>query len=114
MESTALLQKEYFFVVLQGVTAVDHKFITVKVREAGRIYAASTLFQLLEDNEFSVLDAQYLPISLIKVPNVLTGSKAYLLQMYLIILYPQNNLTPAKSAINYRLSRAKRRVECAF
>nr|CAH7764283.1 unnamed protein product [Callosobruchus chinensis] len=28
--------------------------------------------------------------------------------------YPRNNVTPEKAAFNYRLSRARRCVECAF
>jgi hypothetical protein len=34
--------------------------------------------------------------------------------MYLMRLYLQNNLTPEKSAFNYRLLRARRCVECTF
>jgi hypothetical protein len=34
--------------------------------------------------------------------------------MYLMRPYPQNDLTPQKSEFNYRLSRARRCVECAF
>jgi hypothetical protein len=68
----------------------------------GGKFAASMLYQLLEDSKFNVPDAQYLPNSLIKVPNVLIGDEAYPLKTYLMRPYPQNNLTPDKSAFNYK------------
>jgi hypothetical protein len=67
--------------VLKGVTDADYKFITVEVGRAGRqtdggTFAASTLYQLLEDSKFNVPDAQYLPNSLKKVPDILIWNKA--------------------------------------
>jgi hypothetical protein len=55
-----------------------------------------------------------LPISLIKFTDVLTGDEAYLLKLYLMRPFPQNNLTPDKSAFNYGLSRTRSCVECTF
>jgi hypothetical protein len=68
----------------------------------------------LEDNRFSVSDLQHLSNSLSESPNALIGNEEYLLKTYLFRSYTQNNLTPDKSAFNYRLSRAKRRVEHTF
>jgi hypothetical protein len=111
--------KKYFSIVLKGVADADYKFITVEVGGTGRqsdgeTFAACTLYQLLEDSKFDVPDAQYLPNSLKKVPNVSIGYEAYSLKKYLMKHYPQNILTPDKSSFNYRLSRARRCVECAF
>jgi hypothetical protein len=68
----------------------------------GGTFAASTLYMLLEDKKFNVPDTEHLPHSLIKALNVLIGDEAYLLKMYLIRPYLQNDLTPQKSAFNYK------------
>jgi hypothetical protein len=111
--------KKYFYTMLQGVADADYKFITVEVGGAGRqndggTFAAYILYQLSEYSEFDVPDAQQLQNSLIRVPDVSIGNKAYPLKTYLMRPYPQNNLTPDKSAFKYRLSRAIRCVECNF
>jgi hypothetical protein len=111
--------EKYFCIVLQGVSDADYKFIIFEVGGArrqsdGGTFAASTLYQRLEDNKFNVPDAQYLPNSLIKVPNVLIGDEAHPLKTYLMRPYPQTNLTPDKLGFNYRLSRTRKCVECTF
>lgn len=55
-----------------------------------------------------------LPHSTITVPNVIIADDAYPLKTYLLKPYAKRNLTPAKTGFNYRLSRARRSIKCAF
>lgn len=57
---------------------------------------------------------QNLPHSNIKLPCVLLGDEAYPLLNHLVKLFPRKNLDEEKTIFNYRLSRARRVVECAF
>ncbi|KAL4083923.1 hypothetical protein QTP88_029239 [Uroleucon formosanum] len=65
---------KYFSLVLQGVADADKKFITIEVGARGKqsdggIFAASTLFQLLNTNTFNVPPDKELPGSTIKLPH---------------------------------------------
>lgn len=117
--STYFNYKKHFSIVLQAIADADYKFIVIEVGGAGRqsdggTFQYSTTYQLLESGNFNVPEDSYIPKTLIKTPNVLVGDEAYPLKSYLMRPYPRNNLTPEKAAFNYRLSRARRCVECAF
>lgn len=117
--STYFNYKKHFSVVLQAVADADYKFLVVEVGGAGRqsdggTFQNSSTYQLLETESFNVPEASYIPNTRIKIPNVLVGDEAYPLKTYLMRPYPRNNLTPERAAFNYRLSRARRCVECTF
>ncbi|KAJ4441117.1 hypothetical protein ANN_10967, partial [Periplaneta americana] len=57
---------KYFSVVLQGVADADKKFLTIEVEARGKqsdggIFTTSTLFSLLETNQFNVSNDEELP-----------------------------------------------------
>lgn len=111
--------KKFFSVVLQAVSDADYKFLTIDVGGKGRqndggTFAASSLFDCLESKTFNMPPNSVLPNSDVVVPNVLVADEAYPLKTYLLKPYAKNNLTPAKTYFNFRLSRARRSIECAF
>jgi hypothetical protein len=48
------------------------------------------------------------------MPFVLVGDEAFALSEHVLLPYPNKNLTCLKHIYNYRLSRARRIVECTF
>lgn len=80
----------------------------------GGTFSASSLCVKLETNTFNMPTDSQLPHSTITVPNVIIADDAYPLKTYLLKPYAKRNLTPAKTCFNYRLSRARRCIECAF
>jgi hypothetical protein len=69
-------------------------------------------YKLLERREVP-LDSE-IPGTVLKVPFVLLGDEGYPLLPYLMRPYSTRNLDDKKRVFNYRLSRARRSVECAF
>lgn len=111
--------KKFFSVVLQAVSDPDYKFLVVEVGGKGRqadggTFASSALCDCLENKTFNMPPDCNLPNSNVKAPHVLVGDEAYPLKMYLMRPYARRNLTAAKTTFNYRLSRARRCIECAF
>lgn len=111
--------KQYFSIVLQAVADADCKLIAVDVGTAGRqsdggTFRTSSLFQKLEAGMLNVPQDMELPDTPFKVPCVLVGDEAYPLLPYLMRPFPRRNLNDMQLVFNYRLSRARRCVECAF
>ncbi|KAJ4451836.1 hypothetical protein ANN_03314, partial [Periplaneta americana] len=112
--------KHYYSIVLQAVVAdADCKFVAVdvgcKVRQSdGVVFRSSKSFELLETNRLNIPPPTELPNSLIKVPFVLVGDKAYPLLTYLMRPFPRKSLDNSKHVFKYRLSRCRQKIECAF
>ncbi|XP_054259944.1 uncharacterized protein LOC128984635 [Macrosteles quadrilineatus] len=101
------------------VSDPDYKFLAVEVGGKGRkndagTFSTSALYDCLQNKSFNIPPDSTLPQSNVKVPNVLVADEAYPLKPYLLKPYARVNLTPAKTVFNYRLSRARRCIECAF
>jgi len=90
--------KKHFSVVLQGLVDVNYKFITVdmgdfrKESDGGR-FLASDLFSFIDGNRIIFPEPDFLPHSIVIVPYVMLGDKAYPLLPYLIKPYERNSLT---------------------
>jgi hypothetical protein len=54
------------------------------------------------------------PISEITLPHIFLGDEAYPLTTYLMKPHSRTTLDESKAFLNYRLSRARHVVECAF
>ena len=111
--------KQFFSIVLQGVSNSDCKFLCIDVGAYGRqsdggIFRNSDLFRCMENNKFECPAFEQLPMSDKCTPFVLVGDEAYPLLPNLMRPYPRHALTAEKRIFNYRLSRARRCIECAF
>lgn len=113
--------KKFFFVsiVLQAVADSDYKSLAIDVgakgsQNDGGTFAASSLAKCLRENTFNMPPDCRLPNSTSIQPNVIIADEAYPLKPYLLKPYARKGLTPTKTNFNYRLSRARRCIECAF
>lgn len=111
--------KQYHSIVLQAVADAHCRFLYIEVGSYGKqsdggIFAGSTLKYCLENKQFCVPDERAIPNTDIKTPYVLLGDEAYPLKPYLMRPYSGRGLTEQQDIYNYRLSRARRVVECAF
>jgi len=95
------------------------KFATVDVGACGKqsgggVFRNSALYQSLETRSLQVPEDTVLPHSEITLPHIFVSDEAYLLTTYLMKRYSRRTLDRSKAIFNYRLSRARRVVECAF
>jgi len=104
-----------------AVADADYCFISV---EAGayssssdsNVFKHSTFGKLLESNRLNIPDPRVLPSDAegLSMPFVLVGDEAFALSEYVLRPYPSQKLTFLKRIYNYRLSRARRIIECTF
>lgn len=117
--STYFNYKSYFSIVLQGIADANYKFIAVEVGAYGRqsdggTFSDSNIYKLLEAKQLKIPEEESIPFTNIPAPYVLLGDDAYPLKMYLLKPYSRQRLGFEQRIFNYRLSRARRCVECAF
>ncbi|XP_035692548.1 protein ANTAGONIST OF LIKE HETEROCHROMATIN PROTEIN 1-like [Branchiostoma floridae] len=99
-------RKGYYSIILQGV--VDHLFTDINVGWPGSVHDArvlrnSSIFERAERGTCT------------NIPAVILGDAAYPHLPWLMKAYPDNgHLTREQLIFNYRLSRARMTVECAF
>ena len=111
--------KQFFSILLQAVVDADYKLIAIDVGTPGREsdsgnFRTSSLFHALEAGSLNIPSEQNLPFTDIKAPFVLLADEGFPLLPYLMRPYPVKSLTYEKRIFNYRLSRARNTVECAF
>lgn len=111
--------EQFFSVMLQAVADHECKFVCIDVgalvkQSEGGIFRASDLFKCLQDNTFGSIIQKQIPGTELNLPLVLVGDEAYPLLPHLMRPFPRKNLDEPKRIFNYRLSRARRFVECAF
>lgn len=113
--------KGTFSVVLMALVNADYKFITVDIGDYGSnsdggVFNRSAVGQKLHSGTLNLPpdrpianepDAQPMPF-------VLVGDETFPLGPHLMRPYPGRGLSEDKRIFNYRLSRARRVVECAF
>nr|CAI5838521.1 unnamed protein product [Callosobruchus analis] len=104
--STFFNYKSYFSIVLQGIADANYKFIAVEVGAYGRQSDGGTFS---DSNIYQRLEAKTIP-----APYVLLGDDAYPLKTYLLKPYSRQRPGIEERIFNYRLSRARPYVECAF
>lgn len=102
--------KKYHSIVLQAVADADGKFVFIDVGDYGRNSDGG----IFKNSTFGKKFSQGFDLPRRELPFVFVGDEAYPLKGNLMRPYPRRNLTPEKRIFNYRLSRARRVVECAF
>ncbi|KAM4026847.1 uncharacterized protein ACNLHF_022713 [Anomaloglossus baeobatrachus] len=111
--------KKYFSVVLMAVADAHCNFVAIDVGAYGstgdsRVLRTSQIgLQILQDC-VTLPAPQPLPGSTDPVPFVMVSDEAFPLRTNLLRPYPRRGLDNRRRIFNYRLSRARRYVECTF
>ncbi|KAG8238233.1 hypothetical protein J437_LFUL018003 [Ladona fulva] len=111
--------KHFFSIVLQAVADYRCRFIFVDVggygkQSDGGTFYASYLSTFLENCRANLPPPSYVEGIVTDMPFVILGDDAYPLKTYLMKPYSKRFLSYEEKVFNYRLSRARRCVECAF
>jgi len=116
--SMNLNYKNYFSIVLMAIVDSDYKFIYVDIGVYGKdcdsaVFKETPFWKLLETNKLDIPHAESI-IPNCNLPYVLVGDEAFALSTNFLRPYGGKNLSIKKRVFNYRLTRARRYVECAF
>uniref|UniRef100_A0A2S2PHY3 Putative nuclease HARBI1 n=1 Tax=Schizaphis graminum TaxID=13262 RepID=A0A2S2PHY3_SCHGA len=112
--------KKYFSIVLMAVVDANLNFIFIDVGAYGReadsnVFRQSIFGKKLYTNQLQIPDAVSLPLTENNSqPFVFVADEAFGLHTNLLRPYPGRGLNNTRRIFNYRLSRARRTVECAF
>lgn len=111
--------KSYNSIVLLALVDSKYRFVYVDVGSYGKecdstIFHNSKLNELLLQNRLPIPAPKPLPGLQNSVPYVFIGDEGLPLLNNLIRPYPGKHLSVEQRVFNYRLSRARRYVECAF
>ncbi|XP_050498040.1 uncharacterized protein LOC126879131 [Diabrotica virgifera virgifera] len=113
--------KKNFSVVLLATVDANYRFTTVDVGSMGRfsdgnIFANSPLGKLLSSGSMDLPEPKSLPGQDTLTPYVFIGDEAFPLMPHLMRPYPKVRVTNnyENKVFNYRLSRGRQTVECAF
>ncbi|CAI6356703.1 unnamed protein product [Macrosiphum euphorbiae] len=112
--------KKYFSIVLMAVVDANLNFIFIDVGAYGReadsnVFRQSVFGKKLYTNQLQIPDPVSLPLTENNLqPFVFVADEAFGLHTNLLRSYPGRGLNNTRRIFNYRLSRARRTVECAF
>lgn len=110
--------KQFYSIVLQALVDHQYRFTAIEVGSYGKssdsgIFLQSQLNQALQQCDF-IPPPRALPGSNVITSTVILGDEAYPLQKHLLRPYSRRQLNNQRTIFNYRLSRARKVVECAF
>lgn len=111
--------KQYFSIVLLAVADTEYCFRFVDIGSYGKhadstIFQESNLWKEIQGNTMKIPKPNILPGFHEVLPYAFVGDEAFGLSTNLLRPYSGHNLVHNKKEFNYRLSRARRYVECAF
>ncbi|XP_022177724.1 protein ALP1-like [Myzus persicae] len=112
--------KKFFSIVLMAVVDANLNFISIDVGSYGRegdsnVFKECPFGKLLYGEKLNIPEPIILPnTNDSPQPYVFVGDEAFALHTNLLRPYPGRNLNDTRRVFNYRLSRARRTVECAF
>lgn len=111
--------KNYFSIILLAVCDSNHMFTFVDIGSYGRhadstIFEESCLYKMLQEKKLNIPPPSAISQNGPLLPNVFIGDEAFSLQENLMRPYGGKNLPEKKKIFNYRLSRARRYIECTF
>lgn len=111
--------KGYFSTVLFAMCDANYCFTYVEIGSYGKssdagIFNNSKLFHKMCENSLGIPPPCSLPNSTEQFPHVILGDEAFPLSENLLRPYGGNRLTEEKLNFNYRLSLARRYIECTF
>lgn len=113
--------KQFYSIVLMAIVDAKYRFTMIDVGAYGKdsdagVFTNSAIYQNLTNGNIALPKNMQLPNSDVNAPCVFVADEAFPLRTYLMRPYPrrrvqENSMT---SYFNYRLSRARMTVECAF
>lgn len=113
--------KSYHSIVLMACCDSDGLFTLIETGYAGRnsdggIFSASRIKRWIEHGHLNIPLPSKLPNdqSNYEFPYYFIGDEAFPLLSYLMRPYPQRTLNDLRRVFNYRLSRGRNTIECAF
>ena len=111
--------KQCHSIVLQAFVDANLKSVTVDVGAYGKqndggVFRNSALYQSLETRNLQLPEDTVLPLAELALPQIFVGDEAYLRTTYIMKPYSRRTLDRSKAIFNYRPSRARRVVKCAF
>lgn len=111
--------KSFHSIVLMACSDADGLFTSIETGYAGRnsdggIFRASAIKHWVENNRLNIPPPCILPTDDNLFPYYFVGDEAFSLLRYLMRPYPQRTLNNVRRVFNYRLSRARKTVECAL
>lgn len=117
--STYFNYKKYFSIVLLAVCDSNYRFTYIDTGSYGKasdssVFKNSTLLKKIKDNTLNIPKSKPLSTGGDSVPFTFIGDEAFGLSTYMQRPYGGKNLTQQKKIFNYRLSRARRYIECSF
>lgn len=119
--STNFNYKNYHSVILMACADADGLFTMIEVGYAGRnsdagIFRVSSMKRLIEEDALNI--PAPVPLQMdennYSFPFYFVGDEAFPLEKYLMRPFPGRTATNTSRIFNYRLSRARKSVECAF
>jgi hypothetical protein len=112
--------KDYYSVVLMAVADSNYRFVYVNIGSYGKdcdstIFKRSALWKSIVTGALDLPEQRSLPgTEGPAVPFVLVGDEAFGLHNHLLRPFGGPQLSDQKKFFNYRLSSARRYVECSF
>lgn len=113
--------KSYFSIVLMALVDADYNVISIDVGANGassdsNVFKRTNLYKKLERNGLNIPQPKTLPNdeSGKLILYVIVGDEAFALSEHVLRTYSFRNLNISKRIFNYRLTRARRIVKCAF
>lgn len=112
--------KKYFSIVLMAAVDANLNFIAIDVRAYGResdpsVLRESSFGKKLYSNLLQIPEPKTLPATENNIqPFVFVADEAFGLHTNVLRPFPGRGLNETRRVFNYRLSRARRTVECAF
>ncbi|KAM5180620.1 uncharacterized protein ACMZJ9_001121 [Mantella aurantiaca] len=112
--------KKYFSLVLMAVTDANYHFVAIDVGSYGSaadstVFQSSVFNQRLTQGQLDIPEPRPLPGTTEPlIPMVFVADEAFGISNNLMRPYSSRSLNPIRTNFNFRLSRARRMVECTF
>lgn len=112
--------KQFFSIVLLAIVDANYRFMLIYIGAYGKdsdggVLHNSKIYHRIEKGTLKVPNTKLLPNTTNMAPFVFIGDEAFPLREHLLRPFPKKQLGDEdKSYYNYRLSRARMTVECAF
>lgn len=111
--------KGHHSIVLMAICDAKSRFIVIDVgaygsSSDGGIFQNSNFYELLRTNKLHLPVAKHIPNTNIEVPYVFVCDEAFPLLENVMRPFPRRQLSDKQRIFNYRLSRARKQIECSF